>query len=124
MIISTIKARQVYDSRGNPTVEADVVLESGVIGRAIVPSGASTGSHEALELRDGDPSKFRGRSVYRAIDNIHTVIAPRLAGASVADQAELDRTLIELDGTENKGRLGANALLAVSAAAAGAPPNE
>ena len=116
MIISTIKARQVYDSRGNPTVEADVILESGVIGRAIVPSGASTGSHEALELRDGDPSKFRGRSVYRAIDNIHTVIAPRLAGASVADQAELDRTLIELDGTENKGRLGANALLAVSAA--------
>ena len=124
MIISKIKARQVYDSRGNPTVEADVVLESGVIGRAIVPSGASTGSHEALELRDGDPSKFRGRSVYRAIDNIHTVIAPRLAGASVADQAELDRTLIELDGTENKGRLGANALLAVSAAAAWAAANE
>ena len=124
MIITTLKARQVYDSRGNPTVEADVILDSGAMGRAIVPSGASTGSHEAVELRDGDPARFRGRSVYGAIRNIQTVIAPRLIGASVADLAEVDRMLIELDGTANKSRLGANALLAVSAAAAWAAANE
>jgi enolase len=124
LIIADIKARQVYDSRGNPTVEADVILESGAVGRAIVPSGASTGTHEAVELRDGDASRFRGRSVYKAIGNVQTVIAPILIGASVADQAEVDRTLIELDGTPDKSRLGANALLAVSAAAAHAAANE
>ena len=124
MIIAAIKARQVYDSRGNPTVEADVVLESGAVGRAIVPSGASTGSHETLELRDGDPARFRGRSVYKAIENVQTVIAPALIGASVANLAEIDRVLIELDGTANKSRLGANALLAVSAASAHAAANE
>ena len=124
MIITAIKARQVYDSRGTPTVEADVILESGAMGRAIVPSGASVGSHEALELRDNDPAKFRGRSVYKAIGNVQTVIAPTLIGSSVADLAEVDRTLIELDGTANKSRLGANALLAVSAASAHAAANE
>jgi enolase len=124
LIIAAIKARQVYDSRGNPTVEADVILESGVMGRTIVPSGVSTGSHEAQELRDGDPTRFRGRSVYGAIRNIQTVVAPRLIGTSVADLAELDRILIELDGTPNKSRLGANTLLAVSAAAAHAGANE
>ena len=124
MIITGIKARQVYDCRGNPTVEADVFLDSGAMGRAIVPSGASTGSHEALELRDGDPARFRGRSVYKAIENVRTVIAPKLVGVSAGTLAEVDRILIELDGTENKSRLGANALLAVSAATAHAAANE
>ncbi len=124
MIITDIKARQVYDSRGNPTVEADVILDSGAMGRAIVPSGASTGSHEALELRDGDPAKFRGRSVYKAIGSIKTVIAPKLIGGNAVDIAGIDRILLELDGTAEKNRLGANALLAVSMAAAHAAANE
>lgn len=123
-MITDIKARQVYDSRGNPTVEADVILDSGVRGRAIVPSGASTGSYEALELRDGDPAKFRGRSVYKAIGNIMTVIAPKLIGKDAADTAGIDRILLELDGTAEKNRLGANALLAVSMAAAHAAANK
>ena len=124
MIITGIKARQVYDCRGNPTIEADVILDSGAMGRAIVPSGASTGSYEALELRDGDPIRFRGRSVYKAIENVKTVIAPKLLGMSAADLAEVDRALIELDGTPNKRRLGANALLSVSMATAWAAANE
>lgn len=124
MIITEIKARQVYDSRGNPTVEADVILDSEVMGRAIVASGASTGSHEAVELRDGDSDRFRGRSVYKAISNIETVIAPRLIGKNADDIAGIDRLLIELDGTANKSRLGANALLAVSMATAHAAANE
>ncbi|WP_287963229.1 phosphopyruvate hydratase [Alcanivorax sp.] len=117
-VIKTIKARQIIDSRGNPTVEADVILDNGVMGRAAVPSGASTGTREAIELRDGDPSKFGGKSVYKAVANVNGEIAEALAGHDVADQAALDRIMIELDGTENKGRLGANAILAVSMAAA------
>ncbi|MFP5209195.1 MAG: phosphopyruvate hydratase [Acidobacteriota bacterium] len=118
MNIHSISAYQVYDSRGNPTVEAEVILESGERGRGTVPSGASTGQFEALELRDGDPRSFRGKSVFNAIANIHREIAPALAGWDVHDQAGLDRKLIELDGTPSKSRLGANAILAVSMAAA------
>lgn len=120
MKIYSISAYQVYDSRGNPTVEAEVKLESGERGRGTVPSGASTGQFEALELRDGDPRSFRGKSVFNAIANIHREIAPALAGWDVRDQAGLDRKLIELDGTPSKSRLGANAILAVSMAAANA----
>ncbi len=116
--IKSIKARQIIDSRGNPTVEADVILENGVMGRAAVPSGASTGAREAIELRDGDPSKFGGKSVYKAVANVNGEIAEALKGHDAADQAGIDRIMIELDGTENKGRLGANAILAVSMAAA------
>ncbi len=119
-----IQARQVYDSRGNPTIEAEATLDSGVKGRAIVPSGASTGSHEALELRDGDPARFRGRSVYDAIRNVETIIAPNLIGAGASDLAAVDQMLIELDGTPDKSRLGANAVLAVSAAVAHAAAAE
>lgn len=118
MKIQSIGAYQVYDSRGNPTVEAEVILETGERGRCAVPSGASTGQFEALELRDGDPKSFRGKSVYKAIANIHGEIAPALAGWDVRDQAGLDGKLIELDGTPAKSRLGANAILAVSMAAA------
>ena len=118
MKIQSISAYQVYDSRGNPTVEAEVNLESGERGRGTVPSGASTGQFEALELRDGDPKSFCGKSVFKAIANIHREIAPALAGWDVRDQAGLDRKLIELDGTPAKSRLGANAILAVSMAAA------
>ncbi len=118
MKIRSIGAYQVYDSRGNPTVEAEIELESGVRGRGTVPSGASTGQFEALELRDGDPARFRGKSVFKAIGNIQREIAPALAGFDVRDQAGLDRKLIELDGTPAKSRLGANAILAVSMAAA------
>lgn len=118
MKIQSISAYQVYDSRGNPTVEAEIELENGVRGRGTVPSGASTGQFEALELRDGDPARFRGKSVFNAIDNIHREIAPALIGFDVRDQAGLDRKLIELDGTLTKSRLGANAILAVSMAAA------
>ena len=118
MKIKSIRACQVYDSRGNPTVEAEIELECGARGRGTVPSGASTGQFEALELRDGDPARFGGMSVFRAIENIHRVIAPALAGWDVRDQEGLDRRLIELDGTPAKSRLGANAILAVSMAAA------
>ncbi len=124
MKISAIKARQVYDSRGNPTIEAEVTLDSGAKGRTIVPSGASKGSHEALELRDVQPTRFRGRSVYGAIRNVETTIASRLTGVEVRDVAEVDRILIDLDGTPDKSRLGANAVLAVSAALAHAAANE
>ena len=117
MKIRSIDAYQVYDSRGNPTVEVEIQLEDGTHGRGTVPSGASTGQFEALELRDGDPSRFRGKSVFKAITNIQREIAPALAGCDVLDQESLDNRLIELDGTPGKSRLGANAVLAVSMAA-------
>ncbi len=116
--IERVRGREILDSRGHPTVEADVILTSGLMGRAAVPSGASTGEHEALELRDGDKSRYLGKGVRRAAENINKVIAPRLRGRNPADQAALDRLLIELDGTPTKSRLGANAILAVSMAAA------
>lgn len=116
--IATIAAREVLDSRGNPTVEAEVVLVDGTRARAIVPSGASTGTHEALELRDGDNTRFLGKGVTKAVANISTLIAPALRGQTVFAQAELDARLIALDGTPSKSRLGANATLAVSMAAA------
>jgi enolase len=118
MRIRDIQAYQVYDSRGTPTVEVEIELESGERGRGTVPSGASRGQFEAFELRDGDPTRFRGKSVYQAIANIHREIAPALVGWDVRDQAGLDRKLIELDGTPTKSRLGANAVLGVSMAAA------
>ena len=106
------------DSRGNPTVEADVILDSGVLGRAAVPSGASTGTREAVELRDGDPRRYGGKGVLKAVEHVNTVLRSTVVGRDVRDQAGLDRAMIELDGTENKARLGANALLAISLAAA------
>ena len=118
MKIRDIDAFQIFDSRGNPTVEAVVTLDSGCRGQGLVPSGASTGRSEALEIRDGDPDRFRGRSVFRAIENIRREIAAALVGWDVTDQVALDRRLIELDGTANKSRLGANAILAVSMAVA------
>jgi enolase len=120
MKIQSIKAYQVYDSRGNPTVEAEIILESGERGRGIVPSGASKGQFEAMELRDDDHERFHGKSVFRAVANIHREIAPALIGWDVSDQSALDHRLIELDGTPSKSRLGANAILAVSMAAANA----
>jgi enolase len=116
--IMEIRAREVLDSRGNPTVEADVILESGALGRAIVPSGASTGEHEAVELRDGDKSHYLGKGVLQAVANVETVIAPELEGMDAANQRLVDSTMIALDGTANKSKLGANAILAVSMAAA------
>ena len=113
-IISTLQAREILDSRGNPTVEADVILEDGSRGSAAVPSGASTGALEALELRDGDQSRFGGKGVQRAVAHINGEIFQKLKGLDAHDQSAIDQTLIELDGTENKGRLGANSLLAVS----------
>ncbi|MCD6027427.1 MAG: phosphopyruvate hydratase [Solimicrobium sp.] len=122
--IVDIIGREIMDSRGNPTVECDVLLESGVMGRASVPSGASTGSREAMELRDGDTSRFMGKGVLQACENINTEIAEAIMGLDANEQAFLDRTLIELDGTENKSRLGANAILAVSMAVAKAAAEE
>jgi enolase len=116
--IAAVRARQVFDSRGNPTVEADVVLESGAMGRAAVPSGASTGQFEAVEVRDGDSGAYRGKGVLRAVENVLAEIAPALSGMDPEDQADIDAALVKLDGTDNKGRLGANAILAVSLAAA------
>jgi len=116
--IAAIEARQILDSRGNPTVEAEVSLEDGAFGRAAVPSGASTGEHEALELRDKDPARYRGKGVERAVANILDEIAPELVGEDATEQILLDRLLLELDGTPNKSRLGANAILAVSLATA------
>src|ERR1700721_1726927 len=116
--IVAIRAREVLDSRGNPTVEADVILESGALGRAIVPSGASTGEHEAVELRDGDKSVYLGKGVLQAVANVETVIAPELEGIDAANQRLIDQTMIALDGTPNKSKLGANAILAVSLASA------
>ncbi|HEY1802409.1 MAG TPA: phosphopyruvate hydratase [Terriglobales bacterium] len=116
--IAAIHGREVIDSRGNPTVEAEVFLHDGSVGRAIVPSGASTGEHEAVELRDGDKKRYVGKGVLKAVANVNGEIAKALAGFDAADQRGLDRKMIELDGTDNKGRLGANAILAVSMAAA------
>jgi len=121
--ISEIRAREVLDSRGNPTVEAEILLADGTSGRAIVPSGASTGEHEAVELRDGDENRYLGKGVLKAVENVNGEIADALANYDAADQRALDAKMIELDGTENKGRLGANAILAVSMAAARAAAN-
>jgi enolase len=116
--IEHVLGREILDSRGNPTVEAEVVLADGQIGRAAVPSGASTGEHEAVELRDGDEKRYGGKGVLKAVHNVNEVIAPALEGLDALDQAEIDHALLELDGTDNKSRLGANALLAVSLATA------
>lgn len=116
--IAEITAREILDSRGNPTVEVDVITESGWVGRAIVPSGASTGSREALELRDKDPKRFGGKGVLQAVTNVNTIAGPKLIGFEVTDQMGIDGALIELDGTENKSKLGANATLGISMAAA------
>ena len=118
MKISSVHARQILDSRGNPTVEADVTLEDGSFGRAAVPSGASTGTHEALELRDGNKKNYSGKSVGKAVYNVNEPIAKVITGLEAEDQKEIDKTLIDLDGTENKSKLGANAILAVSLAVA------
>jgi len=122
--IVDIVGREILDSRGNPTVECDVLLESGTMGRAAVPSGASTGSREAIELRDGDKSRYLGKGVLRAVEHINTEISEAVLGLDASEQAFLDRTLIDLDGTDNKGRLGANATLAVSMAVARAAAEE
>jgi enolase len=122
--IVDVVAREILDSRGNPTVEADVLLESGVMGRAAVPSGASTGSREALELRDGDPQRYGGKGVLRAVESINTEISEAIVSLDASEQAFIDQTLVDLDGSDNKERLGANALLAVSMAVARAAAEE
>jgi enolase len=122
--IVDVVAREILDSRGNPTVEADVLLESGVMGRAAVPSGASTGSREAIELRDGDKERYLGKGVLQAVENVNTEISEAIIGLDAEEQAFIDRALIELDGTDNKSRLGANAMLAVSMATAKAAAEE
>ena len=122
--IESIHARQIFDSRGNPTVEVDVVTENGFLGRAAVPSGASTGENEAVELRDGDKSKYMGKGVLKAVANVNDIIAPEIIGFSVLDQKMIDQTMIDLDGTPNKSKLGANAILGVSLAVAKAAAEE
>ncbi|MCF7794007.1 MAG: phosphopyruvate hydratase [Candidatus Cloacimonetes bacterium] len=122
--IFAIYGREILDSRGNPTVEVDVELESGVVGRAAVPSGASTGEHEAVELRDGDNERYLGKGVLQAVENVNEIIAPALIGMISEDQVLIDNTMLELDGTENKSKLGANAILGVSLACARASANE
>src|SRR3954469_25173164 len=122
--IVDVVAREILDSRGNPTVEADVLIESGVMGRAAVPSGASTGSREALELRDHDAKRYGGKGVLKAVEAINTEISEAIMGLDAQEQSFIDNTLIDLDGTENKGRLGANAMLAVSMAVAKAAAEE
>ncbi|MGE0073882.1 MAG: phosphopyruvate hydratase [Sphaerochaetaceae bacterium] len=117
-IIEFVEAREIMDSRGNPTVEVDVILEDGSMGRAAVPSGASTGVHEAVELRDGDKKRFMGKGVLKAVDNVNTLIAPELEGMDALDQVAIDQAMLALDGTENKSKLGANAILGVSMAVA------
>lgn len=117
-IIADVYGREVLDSRGNPTVEVEVILESGASGRALVPSGASTGEYEAVELRDGDKNRYLGKGVLKAVENVNNVIAPALIGLDALDQVLIDKTMIELDGTPNKGKLGANAILGVSMATA------
>ena len=117
-IIEYVEAREILDSRGNPTVEVDVVLEDGSMGRAAVPSGASTGEHEALELRDGDKARFLGKGVLKAVQNVNNIIAAEIVGLDALEQVDIDHTMIELDGTETKSKLGANAILGVSMATA------
>jgi len=117
-VIEYIEAREILDSRGNPTVEVDVILEDGSLGRAAVPSGASTGVHEAVELRDGDKSRYLGKGVLKAVENVNNIIAAELVGLDALEQVDIDRTMLELDGTENKSKLGANAILGVSMAVA------
>ena len=123
MKIEKIVAREILDSRGNPTVEVDVVLESGIMGRASVPSGASTGEHEALELRDGDKQRYGGKGVQKAVDNVNKIIAPKLVGMSSLNQRAIDYAMLALDGTKTKANLGANAILGVSLAVAKAAAN-
>ena len=122
--IMVINAREILDSRGNPTIEVDVILESGYFGRAAVPSGASTGDHEAVELRDGDVDRYLGKGVLNAVNNVNGIIAPELLGLEITEQALIDTIMLELDGTENKQNLGANAILGVSLACARAAANE
>src|SRR5579871_3693068 len=122
--IEQVHARQILDSRGNPTVEVDVITDEGILGRAAVPSGASTGIHEAVELRDSDKKTYQGKGVLKAVKNVNDSIAEKILGWEVADQAGLDKLLIDLDGTPNKSKLGANAMLAVSMAAAKAAAQE
>src|SRR2546423_3376245 len=122
--IVDVVGREILDSRGNPTIECGVLLESGTMGRAAVPSGASTGSREAIELRDGDKSRYLGKGVLKAVEHVNTEISEAVLGLDASEQAFLDRTLIDLDGTENKSRLGANATLAVSTAVAPAAAEE
>ena len=117
-MITEVYAREILDSRGNPTVEVEVWLEDGSVGRAAVPSGASTGAHEAVELRDGDKERYGGKGVSKAVDNVNDVIAEALIGLEATRQTEIDEMLIRLDGTPNKGKLGANAVLGVSMAVA------
>ncbi len=121
--IQRIHGRQILDSRGNPTVEVDVILADGSAGRAAVPSGASTGAYEAVELRDGDKSKYLGRGVLKAVENVNKLIGPKLAGAEASEQRSIDAAMIALDGTENKAKLGANAILGVWMAVAKASAN-
>ena len=122
--INNIHARQILDSRGNPTLEVDVVTDNGILGRAAVPSGASTGAHEAAELRDNDKSQYLGKSVNNAVNHVNTVILENLKGSYIFDQTEIDARMIELDGTPNKSNLGANAILGVSLAVAKAACEE
>jgi enolase len=116
--ITDVYAREVLDSRGNPTVEVEVYTDSGAFGRALVPSGASTGEHEAVELRDGDKARYLGKGVEKAVKNVNEVIAPEVLGMDVSQQVLIDQLMIDLDGTKNKGKLGANAILGVSMACA------
>ena len=122
--IESVHARQILDSRGNPTIEVDVITTNGVMGRAAVPSGASTGEHEAVELRDGDKTKYLGKGVLQAVENVNGVIAEEIVGFSVFEQKLIDKIMIEVDGTPNKAKLGANAILGVSLAVAKAAANE
>ena len=123
-IIVNVHARQILDSRGNPTVEVEVVTENGAFGRAAVPSGASTGQYEAVELRDGDKSTYLGKGVLKAVENVNTKIATALRGVDVFEQNAIDKIMLDLDGSENKGNLGANAILGVSLAVAKAAADE
>ncbi|MBI3085533.1 MAG: phosphopyruvate hydratase, partial [candidate division NC10 bacterium] len=122
--ISEVRAREILDSRGNPTVEVEVLLESGALGRAAVPSGASTGEREALELRDGDAGRYLGKGVTRAVEHVNQTIGPEVVGLEATDQVLLDQLLCELDGTEDKRKLGANAILGVSLAVAKAAADD
>src|SRR5436305_12077119 len=118
MELQTIHAREILDSRGNPTLEVDVILADGATGRAAVPSGASTGMHEACELRDGDKKRYLGRGTLKAVDNVNAILAPKLIGLDASDQVAIDQLMCQIDGTPNKTKLGANAILGVSLAVA------